>query len=75
MENMNFLPPIAPSLVFARETYTPYTHMAQFIRPLYAWSNIHTFQWVEDTHKSTHRSICRVPNGHGPIYIRPIAQG
>ena len=24
MENMDFLPPTAPSLVFARETYTPY---------------------------------------------------
>ena len=24
MENMDLLPPTAPSLVFARETYTPY---------------------------------------------------
>ena len=24
MENMDFPPPIVPSLVFARETYTPY---------------------------------------------------
>ena len=24
MENMDFLPPTAPSLVFAHETYTPY---------------------------------------------------
>ena len=26
MENMDFLPPTAPSLVFARETYRPYYH-------------------------------------------------
>ena len=26
MENMDLLPPTAPSLVFARETCTPYTH-------------------------------------------------
>ena len=27
MENMDLLPPTAPSLVFARETYTPYCSM------------------------------------------------
>ena len=27
MENMDFLPQTAPSLVFARETYTPYLHV------------------------------------------------
>ena len=36
MENVDFLPPTAPSLVFVRETYTPYRtfHVYQHVTSL-----------------------------------------
>ena len=33
MENMDLLPPTAPSLVFERETYTPYNESPQRTNP------------------------------------------
>ena len=54
MENMDFLPPIVPSLVFARESYTPYC-----LRSMnYGWiSSISKAPWGGSTLTSNLDSI------------------
>ena len=60
MENMDFLPPIVPSLVFARETYTPY------------WLNCRIIKQGLLGSSSNHTLVSMVPVKHQTILQNPI---